>query len=123
MVGSPRRRWKHPQFQRPGVPDMSSPGSGPLAEMLTDGSMLTLPQLSETLTLKDPPPALQAPGAQALTSLLDSETLVHRQGRGPREGLVSGSEKTVFPSVSLVENSSFRSLIILIFNSEFEKYL
>lgn len=57
MVGNPGRRWEHPQVQSPGVPAMSSPGSGPLAEMLTDGSMLTLPQLSASLTVKDQPPA------------------------------------------------------------------
>ena len=38
---------------------MSSPGSGPLVEMLTGSSMLTLPWLSASLTLQDRPAALQ----------------------------------------------------------------
>ena len=77
MVGSPGRRWEHPQVQSPGAPVITSPRSGPLAEMLTDGSMLTLPQLSASLTVKDPPPALQACGAQTFPTLIylpDSDT-------------------------------------------------
>ena len=77
MVGSLGRRWEHPQVQSPGVPVMTSPGSGPLAEMLTDGSMLTLPQLSVSLTVKHQPSALQACGAQTFPTLIylpDSDT-------------------------------------------------
>ena len=71
------------------------------------GSMLTFPQLSASLTLKDWPSALQATEAQScpmLTSLPKSEMFVHRQGQGPRECLLCGSKKTVFPPFSLVEN-------------------
>ena len=49
---------------------MASLGSGPLAEMLTDGSMLTHPQLSVSLTVKDRPPALQSCGAQTFPTLI-----------------------------------------------------
>ena len=86
MVGSPGRRWEHPQVQSPGVPVVSSPGSGPLAEMLTDGSMLTLAQLSASLTVKDRPPALQSPGAQTFPTLIylpDSDTC-SQTGLGPQ---------------------------------------
>ena len=83
MVGSPGRMWEHPQVQSPEVPVMNSPGSGPLAEMLTDGSMLTLPQLSASLTVKDQPPALQSCGA--LIYLPDSDTCSQTE-LGPQGG-------------------------------------
>ena len=67
---------------------MTPPGSGPLAEMLTDGSMLTLPQLSASLTVEDPPPALQACGAQTFPTLIylpDSGTCSQAE-LGPQGG-------------------------------------
>ena len=39
-----------------------------------------------------------------------TQALAHRQSWGPREGLVSDSEKTVFPSVSLAEKPSLENL-------------
>ena len=90
--------------------------------MLTDGSMLTLPQLSASLTLKDPTPALQAPGTQPWLHCQTQRNLFKDRVGIPGKDWSVGLRK-FFPSVSLVENSSFRSLIILIFNSEFEKYL
>ena len=68
---------------------MSSQGSGPLAEMLTDGSMLTLAQLSAFLTVKDRPPALQSPGAQTFPPLMYLSDTCSQTGLGPQGGTFS----------------------------------
>ena len=86
--GEPWKDVGTPSGPEPRSPCHEFPGSGPLAEMPTDGSMLTLPQLSASLTVKDPPPALQSRGAQTFPTLIylpDSDTC-SQTGLGPQAG-------------------------------------
>ena len=80
------------------------------------GSMLTFPHrqlhadFPPALSITDPEglatcsPGHRSTELSTLTSLPKSEMFVHKQGQGPREGLLCGSKKTVFPPFSLVEN-------------------